>query len=45
MGPDLAPDLAIFVLDLQDVNKKLIFVSISFSAYFFLKVHTGCEGY
>jgi hypothetical protein len=29
------PDPAIFVIDLQDTNKKLIF----FSAYHFLKVH------
>jgi hypothetical protein len=32
------PDTAIFVLDLQDANKKLFF-SPSFSAYSFLKVH------
>jgi hypothetical protein len=31
------PDLAIFVLDLQDGNKKLFLKS--FSAYYFLKVH------
>ncbi len=31
------PDPAIFVIDLQDANKKLIFKS--FSAYYFLKVH------
>jgi hypothetical protein len=34
------PDPAIFVIDLQDANKKLpIFFSQSFSAYYFLKVH------
>jgi hypothetical protein len=32
------PDPAIFVIDLQDANKKLIFL-LSFSAYYFLKVH------
>jgi hypothetical protein len=32
------PDPAIFVIDLQDANKKLIFTTI-FSAYCFLKVH------
>jgi hypothetical protein len=37
MDPDTAPDPAIFVLDLQDVNKKL-FLFLSFSAYYFLKV-------
>jgi hypothetical protein len=31
------PDPAIFVIDLQDASKKLIFNTI-FSAYFFLKV-------
>jgi hypothetical protein len=31
------PDPAIFVIDLQDANKKLFFKS--FSAYYFLKVH------
>jgi hypothetical protein len=36
MDPD--PDLAIFVIDLQDASKKLIF-NIIFSAYYFLKVH------
>jgi hypothetical protein len=34
MDPDYDPDPAIFVTDLQDANKKLIF-----SAYYFLKVH------
>jgi hypothetical protein len=33
------PDLAIFVIDLQDANKKLIFIKKSFSAYYYLKVH------
>jgi hypothetical protein len=32
------PDPAIFVIDLQHANKKLIF-NTSFSAYYFLKVH------
>jgi hypothetical protein len=32
------PDPAIFFIDLQDANKKLIF-NIIFSAYYFLKVH------
>ncbi len=32
------PDPAIFVIDLQDANKKLIYF-LSFSAYFFLQVH------
>ncbi len=36
MDPD--PDPAIFVIDLQDVSKKLIFNTIS-SAYYFLKVY------
>jgi len=35
---DLDLDTDIFVIDLQDANKKLIFY-ISFSAYYFLKVH------
>jgi hypothetical protein len=36
MDPDpaQAPDPAVFVIDLQDANKKLFF-----SAYYFLKVH------
>jgi hypothetical protein len=34
MDPD--PDPAIFVLDLQDANKKTVFC---FSAYYILKVH------
>jgi hypothetical protein len=38
MDPDTDPDPAIFVIDLQDANKKLI-VKNSFSAYYFLKVH------
>ncbi len=32
------PDPAIFVIDLQDASKKLIFNTI-FSAYYFLKIH------
>jgi hypothetical protein len=36
IDPD--PDPAIFVIDLQDASKKLIFNKI-FSAYYFLKVH------
>ncbi len=32
------PDPAVFVIDLQDANKKLIFYK-SFSAYYILKVH------
>jgi hypothetical protein len=36
VDPD--PDPAIFVIDLQDASKKLIFNTI-FSAYYFLKVH------
>jgi hypothetical protein len=32
------PDPAIFVIDLQDANQKLIF-SNSFSAHYFLKEH------
>jgi hypothetical protein len=36
MDPD--PDPAIFVIDLQDASKKLIFNTI-FSTYYFLKVH------
>jgi hypothetical protein len=34
----LDPDPAIFVIDLQDTSKELIF-NIIFSAYYFLKVH------
>jgi hypothetical protein len=37
-NPD--PDPAIFIIDLQDANKKLI-KKKSFSAYYFLKVHLG----
>jgi hypothetical protein len=37
MDPDADPDPAIFVIDLQDANKKLIFL-IKFFAYYFLKV-------
>jgi hypothetical protein len=35
--PDADPDHAIFIIDLQGANKKLI--KKSFSAYYFLKVH------
>ena len=35
---DADPDPAIFVIDRQDANKKLIFFE-SFSAYYFLKVY------
>ncbi len=37
MDPDADPDSAIFVIDLQDANKKLI--KKFFFAYYFLKVH------
>jgi hypothetical protein len=37
MDPDADPDSAIFVIDLQDANKKLFFYS--FSAYYFLTAH------
>jgi hypothetical protein len=36
VDPD--PDPAIFLIDLQDASKKLIFNTI-FSAYYFLKIH------
>ncbi len=36
MDPDADPGPAIFIIDLQDANKKL---KKSFSAYYFLKVH------
>jgi hypothetical protein len=35
MDPDADPDPAIFIIDLQDANKKVIFVK-SFSAYYVL---------
>ncbi len=38
MDPDSDPDPVIFVIDLQDASKKLMFNTI-FSAYYFLKVH------
>jgi hypothetical protein len=38
MDPDSDLDPAIFVIDLQEANKKQIFKK-SFSAYYFLKVH------
>jgi len=33
------PDPAIFVIDLQEGNKKQIFFNVNFYAYYFLKVH------
>jgi hypothetical protein len=36
--PDADPDPIIFVIDLQDANKKLFFYN-SVSAYYFFKVH------
>ncbi len=36
MDPD--PDPAIFIIDLQDANKKLILKKV-FSDYYFLKIH------
>jgi hypothetical protein len=33
------PDAAIFAIDLQDANKKLIFTK-KISAYYFLKLHS-----
>jgi hypothetical protein len=38
VDPDSDPDPAIFIIDLQDASKKIIFNTI-FSAYYFLKVH------
>jgi hypothetical protein len=38
VDPDPDPDPAIFVIDLRDAGKKLIFNTI-FSASYFLKVH------
>jgi hypothetical protein len=38
LDPDADPDPAIFVIVLQDANKKLN-LKKSFSAYYFLKVH------
>ncbi len=38
MDPDADPDPAIFVIALQDANKKLIYLQ-RFFAYYFLKVH------
>ncbi len=35
--PDADPDPSIFIIDLQDANKKLVEKN-SFSAYYFLKV-------
>jgi hypothetical protein len=38
-GSDPDPDPTIFLIDLQDANKKIIFLFKSFFAYDFLKVH------
>jgi hypothetical protein len=38
VDPDADPDPAIFVIDLQEANKKQIFLMKLF-AYYFLKVH------
>jgi hypothetical protein len=38
MDPDQDLDPALFVIDLQDANKKLMYKK-SFSADYFLKVH------
>jgi hypothetical protein len=37
MDPDPYPD--IFVIDLQDASKKLVFFNTIFSVYYFLKLH------
>ncbi len=37
MNPDPDPGPAIFDIDLQDANKKLILFSLNFSAYFFFE--------
>jgi hypothetical protein len=39
MDPDADPDPAIFVIDLQDANKKQIFFRQVFLLFYFLKVH------
>jgi hypothetical protein len=39
MDPDADPDPDIFVIDLQDANKKNNFLTKFFSANYFLKVH------
>ncbi len=39
MDPDSDPDPAIFLIDLQDANKKLICLFKIFYAYYFFKVH------
>jgi hypothetical protein len=36
---DSDPEPAIFVIDLQDANKKLVFLKKGFCAYYFLKIH------
>ncbi len=40
MDPESDPDPVIFVIDLQDANKKLI-KKKSFCAYYFLKLHSS----
>jgi hypothetical protein len=37
MDPDADPDPSIFIIDLQDANKKIIFEK-GFPAYYFLKI-------
>jgi hypothetical protein len=39
LDPDSDPDPAVFVIDVQDANKKLI-LKKNFSAYYFLKVNS-----
>ncbi len=36
---DVDLDSAMFLIDLQDVNKKLIYLLKSFFDYYFLKLH------
>jgi hypothetical protein len=36
--PDADPHPSIFIIDLQDANNKLIFLTKYFFAYYFLKV-------
>ncbi len=42
---DVDPDPAIFVIDLQSANKKLMFFKNRFSAYYFLKEHFTLTSY
>jgi hypothetical protein len=37
MDPDSVPDTSIFITDLQDANKKQIFIKKSFPGYYFFK--------